>query len=97
MIETTIVSQTIRIIPLILVDSREMLRDDKWRTYAKTTVWLSFDALTVVHRVTAMTSGTRCSVTLYIPGKFERLTWQTQVSDPSYHAQTLEPQLRKLT
>ena len=52
----------------------EMLRNGVWSSYARTMVWLSFDALKVVHRVTPVSSGTRFSITLYTPGKLERLT-----------------------
>ena len=38
--------------------------------------WLSFDALKVVHQVTPVTKGERYSVTLYTPGKLDRLTAQ---------------------
>ena len=37
-------------------------------------VWLSFDAMKVVHRVTLVTEGIWHSVTLYTPGKLEHLT-----------------------
>ena len=36
----------------------------------------SFDALKFVHRVQPVTSGSRYSITLYTPGKLERLTAQ---------------------
>ena len=52
----------------------EILRDGAWTSCAKTMVWLSFDALKVVHRVTAVTEGTWYSVTLYTPSRLERLT-----------------------
>ena len=51
-----------------------MLRDGAWTSYTRTMIWLSFDALKVVRRVTAITEGTRYSVTLYTPRKLERLT-----------------------
>ena len=49
-----------------------MLRNGEWQSYARTMLWLSFDALKVVHSITAVTEGIRCSVTLYTPGKLER-------------------------
>ena len=45
-------------------------------TIDKENQWLSFDALKVVHQVTAVTCGERYSITLYTPGKLERLTAQ---------------------
>ena len=53
-----------------------MLREGVWYSYDKDSQWLSFDALKVVHKVTAVTSGERCSITLFIPGKLERLNTQ---------------------
>ena len=52
----------------------EMLRKGAWASYARSMVWLSFDTLQVVHRVTTVTFGTRYSVTLYTPSQLEHLT-----------------------
>ena len=54
--------------------SLQMPRDGTWCSYDKEGQWLSFDALKVVHQVTAVTSGERCLITLFTPGKLERLT-----------------------
>ena len=57
-----------------------MLRDGVWHSYDKDNVWLSFDALKVTHRVNEVISGYRYSITLYTPGKLDRLTpsdWDT--------------------
>ena len=53
-----------------------MLRDGKWLSYDKENQWMSFDALKVMHRVTPVIEGERFSITLYTPGKLERLTAQ---------------------
>ena len=50
-----------------------MLSDGEWCSYDKENQWLLFDALKVVHQVTAVTWGERFSITLYTPGKLERL------------------------
>ena len=47
----------------------QMLRDGEWCSYDKENQWLSFDALKVVHQVTAVTKGERFSITLYTPRK----------------------------
>ena len=52
----------------------EMLRGGAWTSYARTMVWLSFDALKVVHKVTPVSEGVRYSVTLHTPGKLGHLT-----------------------
>ena len=56
--------------------SLQTLRDGTWHSYDKENQWLSFDALKVVHQVTAVTWGERYSITLYTPGKLECLTAQ---------------------
>ena len=53
-----------------------MLRYGQWYSYDTENQWLSFDALKVVHQVTPLTKGERYSVTLYTPGKLDRLTAQ---------------------
>ena len=54
--------------------SLQMLREGVWYSYDKDNQWLSFDAMKVVHKVTEVTSGARCSITLCTP--VERLTTQ---------------------
>ena len=56
--------------------SLQMLRDGTWHSYDKENQWLSFDALKVVHQVTPVTYGERYSITLYTPGKLDRLSAQ---------------------
>ena len=56
--------------------SLQMLRDGLWHSYDTEDQWLSFDALKVVHQVTPVISGERYSITLYTPGKLDRLTAQ---------------------
>ena len=56
--------------------SLQMLRHGKWHSYDAENQWLSFDALKFVHRVQPVTEGCRYSITLYTPGKLERLTAQ---------------------
>ena len=56
--------------------SLQMLRYGRWHSYDNDCQWLSFDALRFVHRVQPVTRGCRCSITLYTPGKLERLTAQ---------------------
>ena len=56
--------------------SLQMLRYGTWHSYDIDCQWLSFDALKFVHRVQPVTSGSRYSITLYTPGKLERLTAQ---------------------
>ena len=53
-----------------------MLRQDRWHSYDTDCQWLSFDALKVVHRVLPVIQGFRYSITLYTPGKLDRLTAQ---------------------
>ena len=56
--------------------SLQMLRNGTWHSYDSDGQWLSFDALRFVHRVVPVKSGARYSVTLYTPGRLERLTAQ---------------------
>ena len=56
--------------------SLQMLRDGQWHSYDTECQWMSFDALKVVHRVTPVFKGARYSITLYTPGKLDRLTAQ---------------------
>ena len=56
--------------------SLQMLRYGRWHSYDIDCQWLSFDALKFVHRVQPVTKGFRYSITLYTPGKLERLTAQ---------------------
>ena len=56
--------------------SLQMLRSGTWHSFDIDCQWLSFDALRFVHRVQPVTSGFRYSITLYTPGKLERLTTQ---------------------
>ena len=62
-------AETITITLIALGGNLEMLRDGTWTAYARTMVWLFFDALKVVHRVTTVTEATRYTVTLYTPGQ----------------------------
>ena len=70
--------------------------------YDKENQWLSFDALKVVHQVTAVTWGERFSITLYTPGKLEHLTaqdWDTLAKEgfPIYMYEPLPAKMRRLT
>ena len=56
--------------------SLQMLRNGQWHSYDTDCQWMSFDALKVVHRVTPVGRGARYSITLYTPGKLDRLTAQ---------------------
>ena len=56
--------------------SLQMLRDGQGHSYDPECQWMSFDALKVVHRVTPVGKGARYSITLYTPGKLDRLTAQ---------------------
>ena len=53
-----------------------MLRDGQRHSYDTECQLMSFDALKVVHRVTPVGKGPRYSITLYTPGKLDRLTAQ---------------------
>ena len=70
--------------------------------YDRENQWLSLDALKVVHRVTTVTEGERFSITLYAPGKLERLTaqdWDTLAKNgfPVYMYEPLPAKMRRLT
>ena len=67
--------------------SSQMLREEAWHSYDKDNVWLSFDALKVTHRVTEVICGKWYSITLYTPGKLERLTPQDWDTLPSLDSQ----------
>ena len=54
--------------------SLQMLREEVWHSYDKDNVWMSLDALKVTHRVTEVIWGNRYSITLFTPGKLDRLT-----------------------
>ena len=79
-----------------------MLRNGTWHSYDKENQWLSFDALKVVHRVTAVTQGERYSITLYTPGKLDRLTAQdwdilAKAGFPIYLYEPLPAKMRRLS
>ena len=81
--------------------SLQMLRDGVWHSYDRDCQWLSFDALRFVHRVQPVTSGFRYSITLYTPGKLERLTAQdwdnlAQAGFPIYLFEPLPARMRRL-
>ena len=64
--------------------------------------WLSFDALKAVHKVTPVTNGERYSITLYTPGKLDRLTVQdwdnlARAGFPIYLYEPLPAKMRRLT
>ena len=63
---------------------------------------MSFDALKVVHRVTPVQTGARYSITLYTPGKLDRLTAQdwdnlAKRGFPIYLYEPLPAKMRRLT
>ena len=63
---------------------------------------MSFDALKVVHRVTPVQTGVRYSITLYTPGKLDRLTAQdwdvlARKGFPIYLYDPLPAKMRRLT
>ena len=63
---------------------------------------MSFDALKVVHRVTPVQTGVRYSITLYTPGKLDRLTAQdwdilARKGLPIYLYEPLPAKMRRLT
>ena len=77
---------------------------EKWEWHAHDTEnqWLSFDALKVVHKVTPVTEGERYSITLYTPGKLDRLTAQdwdnlAKAGFPIYLYEPLPAKMRRLT
>ena len=81
--------------------SLQMLRHGRWTSYDCNKQWLSFDALRFVHRVLPVTSGKRYSITLYTPGKLERLTAQdwdklAKAGFPIYLYEPLPAQMRRL-
>ena len=78
-----------------------MLRYGTWHSYDGDCQWLSFDALKFVHRVQPVTSGFRYSITLYTPGKLERLTAQdwdilAKAGFPIYLYEPLPARMRRL-
>ena len=78
-----------------------MLRYGAWHSYDSDCQWLSFDALRFVHRVKPVTSGSRYSITLYTPGKLERLTAQdwdilAKAGFPIYLYEPLPARMRRL-
>ena len=79
-----------------------MLRNGQWYSYDTENQWLSFDALKVVHKVTPVTKGERYSVTLYTPGKLDRLTAQdwdnlAKAGFPIYLYEPLPAKMGRLT
>ena len=81
--------------------SLQWLREEAWHSYDKDNVSLSFDALKVTHRVTEMTRGNRYSITLFTPGKLDRLTpkdWDTlaRFGFPIYMYNVDSLQMRRL-
>ena len=81
--------------------SLQMLRQGQWHSYDTECQWLSFDALKVVHRVTPVTRGARYSITLYTPGKLDRLTAQdwdnlARTGFPIYLYEPLPAKMRRL-
>ena len=81
--------------------SLQMLRYGTWHSYDIDCQWLSFDALRFVHRVMPVTSGARYSITLYTPGKLERLTAQdwdilAKADFPIYLYEPLPARMRRL-
>ena len=84
-----------------MVGSLQMLRDGQWHSYDTECQWMSFDALKVVHRVTPVTKGARYSITLYTPGKLDRLTAQdwdnlAKTGFPIYLYDPLPAKMRRL-
>ena len=82
--------------------SLQMLRDGQWYSYDKDCQWMSLDALKVVHRVTPVQTGVRYSITLYTPGKLDRLTAQNwdnlaKKGFPIYLYEPLPAKMRRLT
>ena len=78
-----------------------MLRHGTWHSYDIDCQWLSFDALRFVHRVVPVKSGARYSITLYTPGKLERLTAQdwdllAKAGFPIYLYEPLPARMRRL-
>ena len=81
--------------------SLQTLRYGRWHSYDIDNQWLSFDALKFVHRVQPVTKGYRYSITLYTPGKLERLTAQdwdslAKAGFPIYLFEPLPARMRRL-
>ena len=81
--------------------SLQMLRYGRWHSYDSDCQWLSFDALRFVHGVQPVTRGHRYSITLYTPGKLERLTAQdwdllAKAGFPIYLYEPLPARMRRL-
>ena len=79
-----------------------MLRYGRWHSYDVDCQWLSFDAVKFVHRVQPVTAGARYSITLYTPGKLERLTAQdwdklAKAGFPIYLYEPLPARMRRIT
>ena len=79
-----------------------MLRNGQCYSYDNDCQWMSFDALKVVHRVTPVQTGARYSITLYTPGKLDRLTAQdwdnlAKCGFPIYLYEPLPVKMRRLT
>ena len=82
--------------------SLQMLRNGQWYSYDNDCQWMSFDALKVVHRVTPVQTRARYSITLYTPGKLDRLTAQdwdnlAKCGFPIYLYEPLPAKMRRLT
>ena len=82
--------------------SLQMLRNGQWHSYDTECQWMSFDALKVVHRATPVGRGARYSITLYTPGKLDRLTAQdwdnlAKCGFPIYLYEPLPAKMRRLT
>ena len=90
-------------LPLCLtLTTLQMLRDGQWHSYDTECQWMSFDALKVVHRVTPVLKGARYSITLYTPGKLDRLTAQdwdnlAKTGFPIHLYESLPAKMRRLT
>ena len=81
--------------------SLQMLREEVWHSYDKDNMRLSFDALKVTHRVTEVVCGNGYSITLFTPGKLDRLTpndWDTlaRFGFPVYMYDESSLQMRRL-
>ena len=82
--------------------SLQMLRNGQRHSYDTDCQWMSFDALKVVHRVTPVGRGAQYSITLYTPGKLDRLTAQdwdnlANCGFPIYLYEPLPAKMRRLT
>ena len=81
--------------------SLQMLRNGRWHSYDVDCEWLSFDAVKFVHRAQPVTAGARYSITLYTPGKLERLTAQdwdklAKAGFPIYLYEPLPARMRRI-